>query len=178
MANIFSSQILADTTERVTIKMTGQFDGSGQEANSARIVANSFYGALDANNVPLRTALSVSNTALSFYDLQMIRMVFNVNFGQSGFVQLYWTGTNNSVANNGVIANISFSGEYGELQAQPPFKNNAIGGVGDIGIQTFGAAANTSYTIVMELRKNNQMYQRGQFNDPAAFNYGSYSTRP
>jgi len=35
-----------------------------------------------------------------------------------------------------------------------------------------------SYTIILELRKDNAFYQRGQFNDPAAFNYGNYGPRP
>jgi hypothetical protein len=39
-------------------------------------------------------------------------------------------------------------------------------------------AANTSYTIVMELRKDNAHYQRGQFNDPAAFNYPPFGLTP
>jgi hypothetical protein len=43
---------------------------------------------------------------------------------------------------------------------------------------TRGMAANDSYTMVIEMRKDNQHYQRGQFNDPAAFNYGSYGIRP
>jgi hypothetical protein len=38
--------------------------------------------------------------------------------------------------------------------------------------------ANDSYTMVIELRKENEYYQRGQFNDPAAFNYGNYSIDP
>ena len=50
---------------------------------------------------------------------------------------------------------------------------------GDIGIRTRGFGANTSYTIIVEVRKQNEYYQRGQFNDPAAFNYGpDYSLRP
>jgi hypothetical protein len=36
-----------------------------------------------------------------------------------------------------------------------------------------------SYTIILELRKDNAHYQRGQFNDPAAFNYGpNFTLRP
>jgi hypothetical protein len=49
---------------------------------------------------------------------------------------------------------------------------------GNIGVRTRNYVANTSYTIVIELRKENEYYQRGQFNDPAAFNYGAYSLKP
>ena len=48
----------------------------------------------------------------------------------------------------------------------------------DIGIQTFGATANATYNIVMELRKDNAHYDRGQFEDPAAFNYPPYGVTP
>ena len=64
MANKFTYQVLRDTTTDAVIKLTGQFDGaSGNESNTARIVANTLYGALDANNVPFYSALSASNTA-------------------------------------------------------------------------------------------------------------------
>ena len=53
MANIYTYQVLRDTTEKAIIKLTANFDGSGQENNTARIQANTLYGALDANNVPL-----------------------------------------------------------------------------------------------------------------------------
>jgi hypothetical protein len=59
--------------------------------------------------------------------------------------------------------------------------NNARGTAncrGDIGIQTRGMVANSSYTLILELRKDNAFYQRGQFNDPAAFNYGTYGLKP
>src|SRR5208282_392769 len=46
--NIYTFQTLKDTTERTVIKITGAFDGSGQEANNNRFVANTLYGALDA----------------------------------------------------------------------------------------------------------------------------------
>ena len=32
--------------------------------------------------------------------------------------------------------------------------------------------------VIDYLNKENEYYQRGQFNDPAAFNYGSYGIRP
>ena len=60
--------------------------------------------------------------------------------------------------------------------------NTTIGaasvGNGDVGVYTQGATANSAYTLIMTFRKNNAMYQRGQFNDPAAFNYGQYSLKP
>ena len=112
MANIYTYQVLRDTTEKAVIKLTANFDGSGQEANSYRITANSLYGALDANGAVLGTAQSVSNTPLSFYNLSISRIGYNIASQQKGYLELSW------------------------------------------------------------------MYQRGQFNDPSAFNYRPYGVTP
>ena len=76
---------------------------------------------------------------------------------------------------------LSGNSEYDGAGNWVTIPNNAKGTSGcngDIGIRTRGMVANTSYTIVMELRKENEYYQRGQFNDPAAFNYTPYNIRP
>jgi hypothetical protein len=51
---------------------------------------------------------------------------------------------------------------------------------GNIGIETYGmgSLANSVYNIVIELRKDNNTYSRGQDRDPAAFNYGDYGMTP
>jgi hypothetical protein len=170
----FTYQILKDTTEKAIIKLTGTFDSDTQESNDYRIQANSFYGALDANSVPLYSALSVSNTVLGYYDLQVTRINYNVNMNTgTGYVTLYWQGDTPAP-----IAILNRNGEYSADQGLPSIPNNATGANGHIGVSTTGAVSNSSYTIILELRKNNQMYQRGQFNDPGAFNYGPYSLKP
>jgi hypothetical protein len=163
--------------------LTAAFDGSGQESNNSRIVANSLYGALDANSVPLHSALSLSNTSLSYYDLQITGVKYFVNLGiGTGTIELFWNGGGSTAAaqyaNSSTIMHLNMQGEYGMGEQIPSIVNNAVGGNGDIGIYSNGAVANTSYTLFISLRKNNQMYQRGQFNDPAAFNFGQYSMRP
>ncbi len=172
MANVFTYQILRDTNQSSVIKLTGKFDGSGQESNAARIQANSLYGALDVNGVPLRTALSVSNTALSFYELSVERLGYNVAAPQ-GYIELFWSGVSPST-----ILTLTLAGTYGEEQGMVAIKNNAITPTGDIGINTYGMVANCAYSIIIELRKNNKMYDRGQFSDPASFNYPPYGLTP
>jgi len=174
MANSFTFQVMKDTTQDVVIKLTASFDGTGQESNSARIQANTLYGALDANNVPLRTSLSVSNTAKPYYGLQLNRLWYDCAAG--GDVQLYWAATTNLP-----IIIMNNNGEFDGAGNWITIPNNTAGqpgSNGNIGIVTRGMAANDSYTMVMELRKDNAYYQRGQFNDPAAFNYGEYSLEP
>jgi len=182
MANKFTYQVLRDTTTDCVIKLTGQFDGvSGNESNTSKIQANTLYGALDANNVPLYTSLSLSNTAKPYYNLQLTSAQYFVSMSTAsppGSIELFWTGAgaNQSAqyANSATIFYLNGNGEYGSQQ-NPAILNNASGGNGNLGINSYGATTNTAYTLILSFRKDNAYYQRGQFNDPAAFNYGSYS---
>ena len=78
MSNSFTYQVLRDTTEKAFIKLTANFDGSGQENNAYRIQANTLYGALDANNQLLYTSASLSNTAKPYYGLSIARIGYNI----------------------------------------------------------------------------------------------------
>jgi hypothetical protein len=173
MANSFTYQVIKDTTEHVVIKLTASFDGTGQESNTIRIQANTLYGALDSSKGNL--LVSAANTgALSYYGLSLNRLWYDCAAG--GDVQLFWNASTPAtlIAMNG-------NGEYDGMGNWTTIPNNtagASGSKGDIGVVTRGMAANDSYTMVIEMRKDNQHYQRGQFNDPAAFNYGSYGVRP
>ena len=172
MANSFTYQVIKDTTEHVVIKLTAYFDGTGQESNSARIAANTLYGALNANTTP--GLLSSGGTALPYYGLQLNRLWYDCATG--GDVLLSWTATTPVP-----IMVLNGNGEYDGMGNWTTIPNNAAGTTGcngDIGVVTRGMTANDSYTMVLELRKDNAYYQRGQFNDPAAFNYPPYGLRP
>jgi len=173
MANSFTYQVIKDTTEHTVIKLTGSFDGTGQESNAVRIQANTLYGALDSSKANLLS--SAANTgSLSYYGLSLNRLWYDCAAG--GDVQLFW-----NAATPATLIAMNGNGEYDGMGNWTTIPNNTAGtsgSKGDIGIVTRGMAANDSYTMVIEMRKDNQHYQRGQFNDPAAFNYGSYGVRP
>ena len=191
MANKFTYQVLRDTTTDAVIKLTGTFDGSsGNELNVARISANTLANALANNGLLLST--QNANTALPYYDLQLTGLKYYVNFPVSspiGSVEMFWSGNNtgtaaSSYANSATIFHLQGQGEFGLGEQLPSITNNSGTGAantvgnGDLGIQTTGATANSSYTLIVSVRKNNAMYQRGQLSDPAAFNYGQYSLKP
>jgi len=201
MANKFTYQVLRDTTTDTVIKLTGVFDGSGQEINNTRIQANSLSNALATNGYLVANSQGgASNTALSYYDLQLTGLKYYVNMpftstsaNSQGSVELFWNGAGSTpaaqYANSASIFHLNSSGEFGLGEQLPSINNNsgslangyivtANVGNGDIGVYTQGAAANCSYTLIIALRKNNAMYQRGQFNDPAAFNYKPYNITP
>ena len=175
MGNSYTTQILKDTTEHVVIKLTGKFDGTGQENNHTRIVANSLYGAIATNGyLVANSTQQYANTPLSYYGLNLHRLWYDC--GCTGDVELYWH------ADTPVpLMFLNGNGEYDGAGNWVTISNNAkdtAGCLGDILVTTRGMVANDSYTIVAEFRKENEYYQRGQFNDPAAFNYGSYGVRP
>ena len=182
MANQYTYQVLKDTNQKAVIKITGFFDGvSGDESNVSRIAANTLAFALDANNVPLRSSLSVSNTAQSYYGLSVEKIWFEANFAGTGHARLSWTA--GSAANTKTIIGVTGQGVgvYNDNGNWITIPNNAAGTAGcngDIGVQTYGVTANATYNIILELRKDNGYYDRGQFEDPAAFNFGQYSIRP
>ena len=102
-----------------------------------------------------------------------------------GSVEVFWNGGGASAAaqyaNSATIFHLNMQGEFGLGEQLPSILNNSGDGVhantvgnGDLGIQTTGAIANSAYTLIITLRKNNQMYARGQFQEPSAFNYGQY----
>jgi hypothetical protein len=175
MSNVFTYQVLKDTTEHAIIKLTGKFDGSGQEDNPNRISANSLSGALNTEN----GLLADGGTAKDYYGLSVHRIWYDSVNAFASDIELYWNA-NPTVTLMFLSGNSEYDGA-GNWVTIPNAAYNVDGVTlcnGDIGIKTRGYEANTSYTIVIELRKHNEYYQRGQFNDPAAFNYPPYDLRP
>ena len=173
MANAFTYQVIKDTTEHTVIKLTGKFDGTGQEDNNRRITANTLSGAMDTSKANLLS--SAANTgSLSFYGLAVNRLWYSGP--NNADVNLFWHA--DTTASIFLLnSNCEFDGQSNWVTIPNNTKGTA-GSKGDIGIQTRGMAANNSYTLILELRKDNQHYQRGHLTDPAAFNYGDYSIRP
>jgi hypothetical protein len=174
MANTLGYQVIKDTTEHTVIKLTGFFDGSGQENDHRRIQANTLYGALDSSKANLLS--SAANTGpLPYYGLAVNRLWYDCADG-TGQVSLFWHADSVKYIFH-LNGNSEFDG-MGNWTTIPNETKGSAGSVGDIGLITRGMVANSTYTLVIELRKDNEHYQRGQFNDPAAFNYPPYGVRP
>lgn len=169
-------QVIKDTTEHAVIKLTASWDStSSQEDNPHRIQANTLYGALNANATP--GLLTDGGSALSYYGLTVHRLWYDTSNANAADVELYWYST----AKANTLMLLSGNSEYDGAGNWVTIPNNARGQAGcngDIGVRTRGMTANNSYTIVMELRKDNAHYQRGHLTDPGAFNYGEYSLTP
>ncbi len=174
MANSYGYQVIKDTTEHAVIKLTGFFDGTGQENDHRRIQANTLSGALDSSKANLLS--STANTGpLPYYGLAINRVWYDCADG-AGQVSLFWHADTVKYIFH-LNGNSEFDG-MGNWTTIPNDAKATANCVGDIGLITRGMVANSCYTIILEVRKENEYYQRGQFNDPAAFNYGSYAIRP
>ena len=178
MANVYGINVLKDDTQHAVIKLTARFDGTGQESNTARIAANTLSGALATNGfLVANTQGGSANTTLPYYGLAVNRMWYDTPGNANTDVEIFWSAT----ASN-TIFYLNANGEYdgaGNWITIPNPTAGAAGSNGNIGIITRGMGNGDSYTIILELRKDNAYYQRGQFNDPAAFNYGpNYTLRP
>jgi hypothetical protein len=175
MPNVYTSQVIKDDTQHAVIKWTAKFDGSGQESNNVRLQANTLYGSLATNGYLIANNQGgAANTSLPYHGVSIYRMWYDCS--TTGDVEVYWTASTSNT-----IFMLNGNGEYdgaGNWVTIPNSTQGAAGSNGNIGIATRGMVANDSYTIVVELRKHNEYYQRGQFNDPAAFNYGNYGLRP
>ena len=167
-------QVLKDTTEHAIIKLTASWSDDTQEDNPHRIAANTLYGALNANTTP--GLLSQGGSALPYYGLTVHRVWYDTVNASTGDVELYWNA-NPTVTMMFLSGNCEYDGA-GNWVTIPNAAKGTSGCNGDIGLRTRGYTANTSYTIVIELRKDNAHYQRGQFNDPQAFNYPPYTITP
>lgn len=171
-------QVIKDTTEHVVIKLTASWSTTQleQENNPHRIQANTLYGALDSSRANLLS--STANTGpLSYYGLSLYRLWYDTTNNTTGDIELYWYST----AGANTLMLLSGNSEYdgaGNWVTIPNDAKDQPGCNGDIGIRTRGMVANNSYTMVMELRKDNAHYQRGQLTEAGAFNYGNYSIKP
>ena len=158
--NTFTYQTLKDTTTQSVIKLTGSFDGSGNEDNPSRISASSLFGALNQYGFPLING----GSPLPYYGFS-IKSIW-ISISKSLIVNLYY---NSSSKSNFIILNNN--GIYSKNAYSIPISNLELDTNGDIGISTINAQNNSYYSIVIEIIKDNKYYDYGQLQDGQAFNY-------
>jgi hypothetical protein len=174
MATSNSIQTLVDTNSRTVIKRIGVFDSAGGDENETVIIEPlKLFGALNANGQYYQTG---NTTAPGFANnaFTITRILAAVD-AEVGHLQIKWQGTTSSATIVAAGVGVLDTNANGNLPAIP---NNAVGPTGNVTIRTAGTTANAAYTIIIELHKNGQFYDRGQLTDPAAFNYGPYSLKP
>jgi hypothetical protein len=171
MAIANSTQILIDTNKRTVIKRVGIIDSDENE--TVIIDPRALTHALNANNLPYYSGNTVyTGFANSAFTISRVIMAVDAEVGH---VQLKWQGTTTSTP---IIAMGVGTLDSNPQYQLPTISNNAVGPTGNVTIKTVGTTTNAAYTIIIELHKDNRFYSAGQFQDPAAFNYGEYALHP
>ena len=176
MATSNTTQVLIDTTKRAVIKRVGIFDASGgNEIQTVMIDPRTLSGLLNANGALYQSGNTLP-AGFGANSLSIKKIVYNVD-AEVGHLQLKWQG--DTAANDKTIVALGVgAGDTNPNDNLPVIWNNANQPTGNITVQTVGTTANAAYTLIIELHKDNQYYNAGQFNDPAAFNYPPYGTTP
>jgi len=166
VANSNTVQKLVDSNKRAVIKMSGIFDGSGQETGVIKVVASSLAFALNANS----QIMSSNTHPRSIYNLAVNKINYNVG-SAGGHVKLAFdnsTGLDGTIA---VLRGAGFLDEEGVVIVNP---NSSPNSNGDIVLTTLGMVANDSYTIILDLRKAADSYDRGQTADRTMQGLGGF----
>ena len=99
MANVYAINVLKDDTQHAIIKLTAKFDGSGQESNTARIVANTLSGALATNGyLVANNQGGAANTTLPYYGLAIYRLWYDCASSTTADVEITWSATASNTA--------------------------------------------------------------------------------
>jgi hypothetical protein len=122
MADTVTTQVLVNNTRNYVVKLTNLSDGTG-ESLVTKIAASSTFG--------------------------VHAKLWTVDYDVSGMtVQMFWKGTPNQPI--GVFAGYATKGiEAGRFGG---IWNNASSPTGDVLLSTIGAAANSSYLLILEFR--------------------------
>jgi hypothetical protein len=172
MANEYTFQKLADTQDKAIIKLTGKFDGSGEEDQVRVDVSNL--------NFALNTAGFIGASAdKALYRNTVTAMIYDAHIA-NGFLELCWQGNTTSAAGNTTMYTLH-SGQhtvllddmrYTTVITNPTVDVAPENTSGDIVFKTTGASNGDSYSVILYLKKDARDYDKGQTADPVAFNQG------
>lgn len=177
MANIFTEQKLSDTHDKLIVKLTGKFDGSGEEQQMRVDVSNLNY-ALNTNGY----IMSSNNDIKDLYRTSIISIIYDVNIA-NGYLSIQWAGSVGDETGNTDIV-VLHSGQnsialdetrYSTVIDNPIATLDPANTSGDIVFSTTGAEDKDSYTVFMIMKKDSRDYSKGQFADPYAFNKATAS---
>jgi hypothetical protein len=165
MANKILEQKLVDSQKRALLKYVLVGDGSAQ-ANTTLVDASSLAFSLNTNGY-----IMTSNTdPKSVYRTTVNRLWGHAK--ANGVFKLSWGGTaNNEIV---VFGNGQFDYTFDFNHGGGAIPNNDPSPTGDILLSTSpGMGATDSFTLFIDLRKDNRDFDAGQTADPMAFNKGT-----
>ena len=163
MANVIREQKLIDGTKRSLLKYVFIADGTA-EANTLLLNASSLAFALNANGYIMLAGVHPKSN---------YRTTIKRIYGQAkanGYFKLQWKGDANSEIVT--FSNGMFNYDFESMGDGAVIINPEANATGNILFSTVGLTSTDSFTLFIDLRKNNADYDAGQSADPTAFNRG------
>lgn len=172
MANAYAQDKQVDTTRRTVIVATGLMDNSGQVIETVDVSGLKY--ALNTNG----QIMSANANIKSQYRVTIERMAWDTSSMPAGSrLEIWWSGnSSNSLGNTlawviggGYAGSIRFREDF-DFVLKNPNEGNA-NSPGDVLIKSVGVTvANTAYSLMLDLRKNEADYDQGQTVRPTDFN--------
>jgi hypothetical protein len=164
MANLIREQRLIDNNKRALIKYVFISDGTAA-SNTTLVDASSLNYALNANGY----IMSSNNNPLSNYRTYIKRIFGNGTAPAPGsYYKLQWAGAANSEII--VFASTPFDYNFNINGDSALITNPEANATGDILLSTNNIGTGNTFTLFIELKKDNRDYDAGQSADPTAFN--------
>lgn len=161
MANVLKGHRIIDGNKRALIKYVFLADGTAV-ANSILVDASTLAFALNTNGY-----IMSSNTDPKTSYRTTIKRIFG-NAKVNSYITLQWAGdSNNEIV---TIGTGSFDYDFQSMGDGAVIPINDANSSGDILLTINGNKVNDSFTLFIDLRKNNEDFDAGQTADPYAFN--------
>ena len=161
MANILKGHRIIDSTRRKLVKYVFISDGTAV-ANTTLLDASSLQFALNSTG----QIMSSNVNPRSMYRTS-IKRIFGTAKANS-YISLQWEGASNTEIVT--FGDGSFDYDFQSMGDGAVIPNNETNPTGDILFSVNGNKVNDTFTLFIDLKKDNNDYDAGQTADPYAFN--------
>ena len=161
MANVLKGQKIIDSTRRTLLKYVFLSDGTAV-ANTTLVDASMLQFALNTSGQIMTSNVNPKTTYRT-----TIKRIFGSAKANS-YVTLQWEGTSNTEIVT--FGNGTFDYDFQSMGDGATLFNNDSSPTGDILFTVNNNKNNDSFTLFIDLKKDNNDYDAGQTADPYAFN--------
>jgi len=161
MANILKGHRIIDSTRRTLVKYVFISDGTAV-ANTTLLDASSLQFALNSTG----QIMSSNVNPRSMYRTSIKRIFGSAK--ANSYISLQWEGASNTEIVT--FGNGSFDYDFQSMGDGATIPNNETNPTGDILFSVNGNKVNDTFTLFIDLKKDNNDYDAGQTADPYAFN--------
>ena len=157
MATVITTQKLVDSNRRAVVKFVGS---GGGDSNTLLIVSDLAY-ALNTSGKIVTGGVDKK----SVYRHQIKRIWGQGQMAEGKSVTLKWGGNNDAIVTFG-DGQFDYNFDAEGLSAAIPLSGNTSGDI----VYTSTAGATDTWTLFVDLKKDNRDFDAGQTADPTAFN--------